>query len=55
MGDLPARERCFVRRFGWDLFGREERDEIDAEKQDQPRAYAGDERLGAVVGEKSSG
>ena len=33
----------------------EERDEIDAEKQEQPRAHAGDERLGAIVREKSSG
>ena len=33
----------------------EQSDEIDAEKQKQPRAYSGDERLGAIVGEKSSG
>src|SRR6188472_793309 len=33
----------------------EERDEIDAEKQEQPRTYAGDECLRAIVREKPSG
>ena len=33
----------------------EERDEIDAEKQKQPRAHADDERLRAIVCEKSRG
>ena len=87
MGDPPARQRCFVSRFGRDLFeGKErfnservervqhqkrnpeigkflnefpacgeERDEIDAEKQKQPRAYTGDECLGAIVCEKPRG
>ena len=85
VGDPPARQRCFVSRFGRDLFeGKErfdservervqhqkrnpeigkflnefpacgeERDEIDAEKQKQPRAYAGDECLGAIVCEET--